>query len=131
MSAGRPTLLTDEIKSKILEAIRSGNYRSVAAKYAGVGVRTLHEWMQRGVEEPEGIYHDFRIAVIEAEKEAEILAVEKVLKAGAEDAKHLQWWLSCKYPERWSRDRQRLKELEQEVAKLQALLDEQTKKTTS
>lgn len=40
---------------------------------------------------------------MEAEKTAEIKAVERIIAAGARDPKHLEWWLERKFPDRWGR----------------------------
>lgn len=100
--AGRPTLLTPETQAKIVEALRAGNYRYPSAQFAGVSPRSFQDWMQRGETEGRGIYADFRAAVIEAEKSAEIRAVAIVMKAATTDPRNAQWWLSHKFPERWA-----------------------------
>jgi len=100
--AGRPTKLTPEVADKICQAIAGGNYREVAAAWAGIGERTLREWMQRG-ESPRSRYHDFRRRVLEAEQAAEIRAVGLIMASAAKDPKHAQWWLQRKHPERWGR----------------------------
>ena len=41
---GRPSKMTDERVTKILEALRAGNYLETAARYAGVSYETLNEW---------------------------------------------------------------------------------------
>jgi len=100
--AGRPTKLTPEVADKICQAIAGGNYREVAAAWAGIGERTLREWMQRG-ESPRSRYHDFRRRVLEAEQAAEIRAVGLIMAKAATDPVHAQWWLQRKHPERWGR----------------------------
>lgn len=100
--AGRPTLLTPETQAKIVEALRAGNYRYPSAQFAGVSTRSFQDWMARGEVEARGIYADFRAAVIEAEKAAEIRAVAIVMKAATTDPRNAQWWLSHKFPERWA-----------------------------
>lgn len=99
----RPTKLTPQVQERILEAVRAGNFREVAAHYAGVGAQTLSRWMGRQ-REP---YASFRQALLDAEAHAEIRAVALILKAAAEDPKHAEWWLERKFPERWGR-RERL-----------------------
>lgn len=97
--AGRPTKLTPECQQKVVDAIRGGNYREVAAEWAGIAPETLTRWMSRKGHPYEG----FRQAVLEAEKAAEIRMVALVMKAAAEDPKHAEWWLERKFHERWGR----------------------------
>ena len=96
---GRPTKLTPEVQAKIVLAISGGNYRQVAAEWAGIPPDTLAHWMGRH-REP---YLSFRHAVLEAEKMAEIGAVALIMKAAKEDPKHAEWWLERKFHERWGR----------------------------
>lgn len=96
--SGAPKL-TPELQTKIVAAIRQGNYREVAAQWAGIAPETFCRWMKR----PERIYADFRQAVLEAEKAAEIQAVARIMRAAAEDPKYAQWWLERKFPQRWAR----------------------------
>src|SRR5271155_4495427 len=95
--------LTPEVQEKICLAIRSGNYRSTAARWASVPVRTFAHWCKKGREEEEGIYHNFWTAILEAEKAAEVNCVRIVMKAAEVDAKHAQWWLERKFPKKWGR----------------------------
>ena len=95
MPAGRPTKYTPEIAQKICDAIRGGNYREVAAAWAGVPERTFYDWLKQR--------QGFSQMVKEAEQAAEIRCVALVMKAAAEDPKHAQWWLERKCHERWGR----------------------------
>jgi hypothetical protein len=100
---GRPTKLTPEITKKICDAVSGGNFRYVAARWAGVPIRTLRWWCAQGRKAKKGPMRDFLHALLEAEKAAEIRAVALVMKAAAKDAKHAEWWLERKYPKRWGR----------------------------
>jgi hypothetical protein len=100
---GRPCQLTPEITAKVVQAISGGNYRQVAAQWAGVSARTFHEWVAKGKRQSSGIYVDFLQAILEAERAAEIRMVALVMKAAAEDPRHAEWWLERKRPARWGR----------------------------
>ncbi len=105
---GRPTkLLRKETKDKILTAIRAGNYRNIAAAWAGIAAETLTRWMERGETDASSPYGLFRQEVLEAEAEAHVRAVNRILKASKVDAKHAQWWLARKFPDQWA-DRSRV-----------------------
>ena len=103
MTAGRKTKLTPEVEEKILQSIKSGNFRKTAALWAGVGYTTLRTWMREGRLRPKSAQGNFRRRVLEAEKAAEMRAVALVMKAAAEDARHAEWWLERKFPQRWGR----------------------------
>lgn len=92
---GRPTKFTPETRQKVLTAIKAGNFREVAAGYAGISPATLRSWLAR---DPE-----FLAAVTQAEQEAEIRMVAIVAAAAAKDAKHAEWWLERKVHHRWGR----------------------------
>jgi hypothetical protein len=100
---GRPTLLTDEVEERILRAIRAGNFRGTAAQWAGIGDRTLRDWLKRGEEDEESREGLFRQRLLEAEQSAEIRMVGLISKAAERDPRHAQWWLERKHPDRWGR----------------------------
>lgn len=118
----RETSLTPEVQERYLAAIRKGNYRATAAKAANVSRSTVDKWMRLGRDGVEP-YADFFRAVLEAEAQVEVEAVEKVLSAGEMDAKHFQWWLSRKFPERWADQvaykllKQRIDDIERRLGK--------------
>lgn len=99
MPAGRPTKLTPEVQQRVVDAIRGGNYREVAARWAGIGERTLQAWMVG--RKPH--HREFQRAVLEAEQAAEIRAVALLMQAAASDPDHAKWWLERKFPSRWGR----------------------------
>lgn len=100
---GRPTKLTPEVEEKILRALRGGNFREVAAAYAGVAKRTFLDWMKAGKDNPDSRMGEFRARVVEAEKGAELHAVATIIKAGGKDHRAMEWFLERKFPERWGR----------------------------
>lgn len=100
---GRPPKLSDEVVEKLCQALSAGNYRNVAAEWAGISARVLREWMRRGKEQKAGPFRDFRRRVLEAEKAAEIRAVGLIMKAAQDDPRHAEWWLERKFNDRWGR----------------------------
>lgn len=99
---GRPTLLTDEAQEKICKSLSLGNFRVAACKFAGVSYRSFKDWLEDGKDDPSSRAGIFRRAVMEAEINAETYAVGSIIAAGKKDAKHFQWWLSHRFPERWA-----------------------------
>lgn len=98
--------MTPEVRKKILIAIRAGNYREVAAQFAGVTAKTLREYLRRKDEEAV----EFRAAIIEAEASVEIEMVGTIRRLAAGDLKAGTWYLTHKFPERWSDKSKELKE---------------------
>jgi hypothetical protein len=64
---GRKTKISESIVSKICTAIKLGCTVQLAAGYAGIHVRTLYFWLQRGQEDKTGQFRDFYTRYKEAE----------------------------------------------------------------
>ena len=64
---GRKTKISESIVSKICTAIKLGCTVQLAAGYAGIHVRTLYFWLQRGQEDKTGQFKDFYTRYKEAE----------------------------------------------------------------
>ena len=104
---GRPSKLTDPLVELLVQALSGGNFRDVACDYAGIGRRTVADWMAAGKRLPKSRFGAFRRRVLQAERSAEIRCVALVLSAAKVDARHAEWFLARKFPERWA-DRSRL-----------------------
>ncbi len=63
---GRPSKLTPEIQSKIIEHVRNGTPQKYAAAAAGIKEPTLKTWLARGRKEESGIFSDFASALKDA-----------------------------------------------------------------
>lgn len=114
--AGRPLAITDAVKEKILEAIRGGNFREVAARYAGVTPKTLRAYLARKNDEEAMA---FRAVLLEAEAKVEIDIVGAIqTMARTEDIKAGTWYLARKFPDRWA-------DKSKEITELLELLREQ------
>ena len=98
--AGRPTKLTPEVRERIVQAIRGGNYRNVAARFAGISPETFARWM---VNESDEACQELKAAVEEAEASAHVRALAIIQQHGQTDPRHLQWWLERKFPREWGR----------------------------
>ncbi|MCA1697442.1 MAG: hypothetical protein LC790_00460 [Actinobacteria bacterium] len=104
-AVGRPTLLSDELEQKLTDALRAGNYLSVAAAYAGVSRSTVHRWLALAEEEnPDPRLVHLRDEVRKAEAAAEVHAVAVMRKASAAgEWRAAATFLERRYPERWRR----------------------------
>jgi hypothetical protein len=99
---GKPLTLTPDKQEKILQAIRAGNYRSAASKFAGVDWGCMRNWIRKGNkgEEP---YAAFVAAVKEAEGQAEASLVASIKKASQEHWTAAAWLLERKHAPKWGR----------------------------
>ena len=102
-TTGRLSKLTSKVEETIVQAIRAGNYASVAAEYAGVSESTFYNWLRRGREESEGPFRSFHDAVRGAERESEVRAVAIVQKHMDGNWQAAMTFLERKHPERWGR----------------------------
>ena len=119
---GRPERVpTAEEQSRICQCLQDGNYREVAVQWGGVPMRTFCKWMVKGKKstDPKCPFRQFRQAVLDAERMAEMEMVEVVRKAAKNNAKHAQWYLERKFPERWAPNRIELRELKKRVEELE------------
>ena len=99
----RPSECTSELRDRVAQLVRAGNYPERAAVAAGVSARTYYRWMERGEKQRRGIYHDFYEEVRRAEADAEVEAVARVRKGMADDWRACMNFLERRYPKRWRR----------------------------
>jgi len=93
---------TPETREKILNALRAGNYRVAACKFAGISDETFRRWFNAGKRgEPE--YVDFVEQVKQAEAQAEASLVATIRKAAGDHWQAAAWLLERKYVTRWGR----------------------------
>jgi len=104
---GQPTKLTPETQALIVEVLKEGNYRRVAAGCVGIDEVTLSHWMKRGregiAEDRDDIYVQFFLAVTAAEHDAHRLMVKAVTAAAKQDYKAALEYLSRKFPKEWAK----------------------------
>lgn len=91
----RPTKLTPEKHTKIVELIRAGNYAETAATIANIGIATYYTWMNKG-DGPKARtpYKEFREAVQAAKAEAEarmVMVIQRAANDGSWQA--ASWYL--------------------------------------
>lgn len=99
---GRPSKLTPEVKRRLLDAIRAGNYYEPACRFAGIGLSTFYRWMERGEEAKTGQYREFREEVLRAESEAEARMVAQWQAQIPQDWRAARDFLARRYPNRWA-----------------------------
>src|SRR5947199_802338 len=69
----------------VLEALRNGNTRKVAAEAAGIHLDTIYDWVNT---DPK-----FSEAIMRAQAEGVIEATAAIKKAGEQDWRALAWWI--------------------------------------
>jgi hypothetical protein len=98
---GRPSKLDAAASEKIIQALRAGAFRKVAAVWAGIGERTFRDWMREGRENPSSAFGSFRRKVLEAESAAEIAVGATAFKAAASDPAYSLLYLRIRWRKRW------------------------------
>ena len=83
--------------------------------------------MQRGIREPRGKYRTFRTAIKKAEAECEHKMVQAWVSEMPGNWQAIATFLERRHPERWSKDRLKLKEHEDRLKELERAA-EQAKK---
>ena len=78
---GRPTKLNEETQTRFITGLKLGLTYDLAASYAGVDVRTVYGWFQRGRDEDDGIYCQFLQAVKAAEGACAAVCMGRIQKA--------------------------------------------------
>lgn len=101
---GRPTKFTPDVTSKILTAIRAGNYIETAAAWAGVNKQTIYDWLRQGAAQDKGAFRDFSDSVGEALAHAEVADLQQVAEAAKKgNWQAAAWRLERRNPSRWGR----------------------------
>lgn len=95
-------MFTDETREKILNALRAGNYRVAACKFAGISDETFRVWINAGKRGEPG-YLEFLEQVKQAEAQAEASLVATIRKAAGDHWQAAAWLLERKYTTRWGR----------------------------
>lgn len=116
MSTKRTSLrLTPEVHSKIITALRAGNYVETSAAFAGISRPTLYRWLEKGdraldkleleeeLTENEIAYLNFRNDVEEARAQASVRAVSLINQAAQNSWQAAAWWLERTNPKLWGR----------------------------
>lgn len=89
---------------RLLQALRAGNYITVACQFAGIDESAYYRWMERGESEASGTHHDFRERVLEARSSAEVESLVQIRQAANSGTwQAAAWYLERSFPHRWGR----------------------------
>jgi transposase len=98
---GRPVKLTPEIRGRLCEALRDGNYYEAACAKAGVHYGSFRNWMRKGRRAKSGEFFEFFKAVREAEADAETAVVQQWRSQIPENWQAARDFLARRFPDRW------------------------------
>lgn len=101
---GRPTKLTDHVKTRLIEALKNGASHELAAQYAGIGVSTFYAWKKKA-EEGDPDFQEFVEVIANSESLGAIEILKKIHAAIDDDWKAGAWILERRYPETYGRQR--------------------------
>lgn len=98
---GQPTKLTPDVQTAVCYAIQTGCYYETAAQLGGIDKTTFWRWMRAGEKAETGEFRDFYQAVLAAEADAEVRAVELWRSGMADNWQAARDFLARRHPERW------------------------------
>ncbi len=105
----QPRLLTPAVKKTICKAIKAGAKLEIAARAAGIGARTLDEWLKHGRDELQadpdasGPCAAFvsKVMIASAKNEQELIGI--IRKEAPKTWQAAAWLLERKFPERYAK----------------------------
>lgn len=124
--AGRPSLLKDPLRGRILAAIRRGCPYWMAAEANGVSRATMRAWMKTGKEDQaakrESAFASFLAEVHEADAAGCDRRLEVIEAASLHDWKAAHTINAIRHPEEFASDRQELRRAQKQLAEMAALM---------
>ena len=106
---GRRTKLTPEVRDRFAKALTQGLPYSLAARYAGIGERTVYEWLAKArADDADPWYCGFAEAVESAEATAALISLGQVQTAArGGNWRAAAWILERRFPEFFARPAKR------------------------
>lgn len=105
----RPSKLTPEVQTLVVEMLQAGNFIETAAAAAGIDRDTIRQWLKRGARAKSGKFRRFRDEVVKAmaESEAGLIALVGNAAIGGDGVRGqwqaAAWLLERKFPEKYAR----------------------------
>ncbi len=96
---GRPSKISAKKIATVLDCLKLGASRAVAADYAGVNVATLYAWIAKGKTEERGHYRDLYDGIKRAESECTIRDLQILSEASLSDWRAAAFRLERRVPE--------------------------------
>lgn len=103
---GRPTKFTDEVKHKLVKALKAGATHELAAMYAGISPATFYDWKAKG-EAGDLEFSEFLEAISDSEAAGAIAILQNISKAAKlpSEWRAGAWLLEHRYPEQYGKQR--------------------------
>ncbi len=95
-------LLTDEMRIRLVNMVKAGNYIEVAARACGISKQTFYEWLKRGGEGEEP-FKALADAVHTSAAEAEVRDFTLIGAHAKQDWRAAAWRLERKHADRYGR----------------------------
>jgi hypothetical protein len=95
---GRPAKLNHQVVGKVLMAVRAGNFRETAARFAGIGPATLFRWLR----DPRPQYVAFQAALDMVDAECEVELVGNLFRLSRTSTRAAIFLLERRYCDRWA-----------------------------
>ena len=92
-------MFKEEVKARILEALRLGASYEHAANYGGVDYSTYRRWIEKGEKATRGEFCEFCEAIKRVEAQAAVLLLAKIEKVAGENWNAARWKLANRHPE--------------------------------
>jgi transposase-like protein len=99
---GRPSKLTPQVESIVLNGIRCGASYKGACVAAGIHPTTLSAWKRKAKEQPHSEYGAFIRKLRKADQEGIVACVAHIQKAAQKDWRAAAWLLERRDPKRFS-----------------------------
>jgi len=100
---GRETKLSKEREEQIAQAIEQGKSIASSARMAGVTPQTVHNWLERGEAEEEGVFAQFFDRIARAKGHGEDFYFNLALELAKENEDHrfIASLMKQRYPDSW------------------------------
>lgn len=121
---GAPTKFTDEVKEKLLSAIRKGAPYEIACNYAGISYECLNKWRKKAKKENIPEFVEFFVALKEAEGHTALIwlaHIDAAMKDGSWQA--AAWKLERRYYEHFSSNPVLLKDFKELTKMFKKVMD--------
>jgi hypothetical protein len=93
----RPAKVSQDVVGRFLMAVRAGNSRDTAARFAGISNATLYRWLR----DPRPPFSALRQALLIAEAEVECEVVTTLYNRSFGDTEAAVFLLERRFPDRW------------------------------
>ena len=101
--SGRPSAMTEQVVSDIVNALAAGAAVKAAAGAAGISERTYYLWRERGEQEgADEAFLQFLQRTTRAREQGKVALTASIRKAAAEDWRAAAWLLERLEPEAWA-----------------------------